>query len=44
MKLAIVILLLLAGCMTRKPNQAYPWTTHAEAIDDVVYYGVGYKW
>ena len=44
MRVAVVIALLaLGGCMTRQPGQSWPWVSHSEARDDVIYHGVGVR-
>jgi hypothetical protein len=44
MKIAVVILLLLAGCTTRKAGEAWPYTSVSYGEDDMIYNGVGITW
>jgi len=44
MKIAAVILLLLAGCTTRKAGEAWPYTSVSYGEDDMIYNGIGITW
>jgi hypothetical protein len=44
MKIAVVILLLLAGCTTRKAGESWPYTAVSYGEDDMIYNGVGITW
>jgi hypothetical protein len=41
--LAVIAVLALAGCMTRQPGGEWPYVSHSEARDDVMYHGVGVR-
>jgi hypothetical protein len=43
-RIGVVILLLLAGCMTRKAGQDWPYTAVSYGEDDMIYNGVGITW
>ena len=36
-----VHLLVLVGCTTRQPGDAFPWVTESKWENDVIYHGIG---
>jgi hypothetical protein len=40
----VLILLVTSGCAARRPGEKWPWVTHSEHKDDVIYQGVGFRW